>query len=113
MSPWRSTLVAVAVLSFAGCTGESADDGRFDRGEVEGELECMEHQAESPGTDYTGGTEADTAAILGMFRYYVDNGDKPYCDGDPPSDTDRDWAQLVVDLGGSEESVAPILEAAE
>lgn len=113
MSPWLRPLIVVpaAVLVLAGCTGESADDGRFDPGGgEEQELTCMEHQEESPGTDYTGGAEGNTGAILIMLRYYVNNGDKPYCDGEPPTETDQEWAQLVVDLGGSEDSVAPILE---
>lgn len=104
----RSTALAVslAALVLAGC---GADDGRFDSGE-DGEITCMEHQTQVPGTAYTGGEDGDTAAILGVLRYYVQNGSKPYCDGEPPTETDRMWAQLVVDLGGSEDSVAPILE---
>lgn len=105
----RRVVVVVGVVGvvLAGCGG---DDGRFNVGASD-EVECMEHQEESPGTAYTGGDEGDSAAILQVFRYYVTNGSKPYCDGEPPSETDREWAQLVVDLGGSEDSVAPILDA--
>lgn len=99
--------LGLAAVLLAGCGG---DDGRFDPGGSD-EIECMEHQDASPGTEYTGGEDADSAAILQVFRYYVANGSKPYCDGEPPSDNDREWAQLVVDLGGSDDSVAPILEA--
>lgn len=105
--PAALALLALSTLILAGC---SSDDGRFNPG-AEAEITCMEHQEESPGTAYTGGTEGDTAAILQVFRYYVAHGDKPYCDDEPPTETDKEWAQLVVDLGGSEDSVAPILDA--
>ncbi|MBA2416777.1 MAG: hypothetical protein H0V64_13010 [Geodermatophilaceae bacterium] len=108
MPTWRSTVLAVsaAAVLLAGCGG---GDGRFNAAGSE-EITCMEHQTDEPGTAYTGGEDGDTAAILGVFRYYVENGSKPYCDGEPPTEIDRMWAQLVVDLGGSEDSVAPILE---
>lgn len=108
MPIWRSTALAVLVTAMllAGCSGE---DGRFDAGDT-AEITCMEHQTSEPGPAYTGGEDGDTAAIFGMLRYYVANGSKPYCDGEPPTETDRMWAQLVVDLGGSADSVAPILE---
>lgn len=100
-------VLASTALALTACGG---DDGRFVPGES-AEIDCMEHQPDSPGTAYTGGEDGDTASILEVFRYYVANGDKGYCDGEPPSDTDREWAQLVVDLDGSADSVAPILEA--
>lgn len=105
----RVFVAAVLVVSLSACSG--GDDGRFVTGE-QAEVSCMEHQTDSPGTAYTGGAKADTAAILAVFRYYVSNGDKGYCDGDGPDDQDLEWAQLVVDLGGSKDSVAPILDAA-
>ncbi len=103
---WRWTVVAAAAVLLMGC---SEDDGRFDPGASE-EISCMEHQSDTPGPAYTGGEDGDTAAILAVLRYYVANGAKPYCDGEPPTEVDKMWAQLVVDLGGSEDSVAPILE---
>ncbi len=111
MRTWRSsqrTVYAVAAVAvfLAGC---SSDDGRFDVGDSE-DITCMEHQNDEPGEAYTGGDKGDTAAILAVFRYYVSNGSKDYCDGEPPTETDQKWAQLVVDLGGSPDSVAPILE---
>lgn len=104
---WGLPSALLAVLT-TGCSG--ADDGRFVPG-ADAEITCMEHQEDSPGTAYTGGAEGDTAAILAVFRYYVSNGGKGYCDGDPPNDDDLAWAQLVVDLGGSTDSVRPILDA--
>lgn len=103
----RTVIAGLSLILLAGCSG---DDGRFFPGETD-EITCMEHQEDSPGTAYTGGDEADTASILAVFRYYVSNGAKGYCDGDPPNENDLEWAQLVVDLGGSESSVAPILDA--
>ncbi|MBA3418720.1 MAG: hypothetical protein H0U09_08490 [Geodermatophilaceae bacterium] len=110
MPTWRCTALGAALLLLLPLTGCSSDDGRFDPG-GSGEISCMEHQTEEPGTAYTGGENGDTAAVLAVLRYYVSNGAKPYCDGEPPTETDRMWAQLVVDLGGNADSVAPILEA--
>lgn len=104
--PAALALLALSALILTGC---SSDDGRFTPG-AEDEITCMEHQEESPGTAYTGGAEGETAAILQVFRYYVANGEKPYCDDEPPSETDKEWAQLVVDLGGSKASVSAILD---
>lgn len=111
MPTWRSSrrsavLVACTALLLAGC---GADTGRFDPGSAD-KISCMEHQSVQPDTSYTDSADSDTAGILTVFRYYVANGSKPYCDGQPPTETDRMWAQLVVDLGGSADSVAPILE---
>ena len=102
-------LIAALVLGALALSGCSGDNGRFDPGQGE-DSKCMEHQDESPGTAYTGGDQAETAAILQVFRYYVANGDKPYCDDEPPTETDKEWAQLVVDLGGSRDSVSAILD---
>lgn len=107
---WRVAAVGLAVAVLAGCGG-SSDDGRFAAGDGE-KSTCMEHQQEKPGTAYTSGADAETAAVLRVFRYYVANGDKGYCDGAAPTDVDVAWANLVVDLGGSADSVAPILDAA-
>lgn len=112
MPTWRSSLrtayaAVIATLLLTGCSSDG--DGRFDAGGSE-DITCMEHQSAEPGPAYTSGDDADTAAILTVFRYYVANGSKPYCDEQPPTDTDKLWAQLVVDLGGSADSVAPILD---
>lgn len=105
----RGICALFAALTLVAC---SSDDGRFDPGEGDGEdISCMEHQPDTPGTSYTDTDQRETGAVLQLLRYYVTNGAKPYCDGEPPNDTDRQWAQLVVDLGGSPASVAPILEA--
>ena len=104
----RARPAVALTLGLALLAGCSSDDGRFDPGKGD-QSTCMEHQTESPGTAYTGGEDGDTAAIFAVLRYYVSNGDKGYCDGQPPTETDREWAQLVVDLGGSRDSVAEIL----
>lgn len=100
--------LALSTLVLTGCSGGSTA-GRFDPGGGD-DISCMEHQGESPDATYTGGQDADAAAILTVFRYYVSNGDKPYCDGEQPTSVDREWAQLVVDLGGSRDNVSAILE---
>lgn len=106
MSVRRGMVAAAVAVLAAGCS--SGSTGQFNPGQGS-ELTCMEHQTDTPGTAYTSGPEADTASILGVFRYYVSNGDKAYCDGAGPTEIDRQWAQLVVDLGGSKDSVAKIL----
>ncbi|WP_231104654.1 hypothetical protein [Haloechinothrix halophila] len=34
-----------------------------------------------------------------LLRYYTSHGRKPYCDGAGPTDVDRAWARLYVELG--------------
>ncbi len=59
---------------------------------------CQEHQEQPPGPDYSGGTEADTARVLTLLRYWNENGDKPHCDGEPATEIDTAWADLVQRL---------------
>jgi hypothetical protein len=50
-------------------------------------LTCMTHQQHRPTSAYTGGQQASSELLLGMFAYYTANGTKAYCDGKPPTDT--------------------------
>ncbi|SDY92377.1 hypothetical protein SAMN05661080_05034 [Modestobacter sp. DSM 44400] len=44
------------------------------------------------------------------LTYYTANGDKRYCDGKPPTTTtDKEWAQLYVQLTGNTTAVHQIL----
>ena len=38
--------------------------------------------------------------MLDLLRYWTANGDKPYCDGGPPTETDLEWAETVERLQG-------------
>lgn len=104
LSPTRSgtpLLVSVLVAGvLAGCTGGSSDDGSFVLPSSDGA--CQEHQLERPGVDYTGGEDGDTAQIFTLLKYWTANGDKPYCDGEPPSEIDEEWAELVAQLQDGE-----------
>lgn len=75
------------------------------------EVECMEHQTEPPGETYTDPEQADLARNLRVLRYYVQNGDKGYCDDGGPTDADRAWAQFYLDQTTNREPVAAILDA--
>ena len=112
MSP-RTSRAAAAVLcvlvgGLAACSG-SAASGQFDDQAGSRTLSCLEHQASAPGKDYSAGEHADTTRVLRLLRYYSGNGNRPYCDGKPPSKTDRAWARRYVDLGADRTHVARIL----
>ncbi|MFF3446018.1 hypothetical protein ACFYXJ_02635 [Streptomyces sp. NPDC002667] len=95
IAPVTALLGAIAL---GGC-GASAD-GRLDAQANDPTPVCRVHQKQPPGSRYTAGTEADTAAVLQMLRYYTANGAKAFCDGRPPTGTDRRWTDLYTELGG-------------
>jgi hypothetical protein len=91
-----------------GCSSEP-DPGPVFNNEGGQEVACMVHQPEPPGARYTDPAMRETAANLALLRYYTTNGSKPYCDGAAASEADREWAQVYLDLGGSEEKVTTVL----
>ncbi len=99
-------VVALAVLTAAGCTDDSGP--RFD---AEGgrDVSCMMHQEEPPGSRYTDPERRDTAEVLTVLRYYTAHGTKGYCDGAGPTDADRAWARFYVDQGADRSNVAQLL----
>lgn len=70
---------------------------------------CQLHQTQAPTTAYPGGPNGTTALELPFLAYYTANGNKAYCDGKPPTDTDKTWARLYVDLTGNTPAVHQIL----
>ncbi len=60
---------------------------------------CMAHQKQQPTPAYRAGGTAVSEVELPMLAYYTANGDKPYCDGHPPSAADRAWLALYVSDG--------------
>jgi hypothetical protein len=46
---------------------------------------------------------------LPFLAYFTANGNKPYCDGKPPTGTDKQWAELYVRLTGNRAAVTRIL----
>lgn len=113
---WRSVAMAAALSAalaagLAGCGSGGDDDGRFATGnESAYPLGCLEHQMAKPGQAYTGGENAETTTVLKMLRYYTANkAVRAFCDGKGPSDTDRRWAELYVELGSEPAHVAHLL----
>lgn len=99
--------LALALLAVGGCAGAGPV---FDN-EAGRQVRCLQHQAEPPGTRYTDAETRDTAALFTVLRYYTAHGTKPYCDGAPPTDADRAWAELYLQQTGNRTKVAPILDA--
>ena len=97
---------ALALLATAGC----ADDGgpTFNN-EGAQQISCLQHQPEPPGSRYTDPERRNTTELLAVLRYYTAHGTKPYCDGAPPTEADRAWAQLYVQQGADRTNVAPLL----
>ncbi len=60
---------------------------------------CMTHQNRQPTPAYRAGATAVSEVELPMLAYYTANGEKPYCDGRPPTATDRTWLMLYVNDG--------------
>ncbi len=60
---------------------------------------CMTHQQRRPTAAYTAGNTAVSDVELPMLAYYTANGNKAYCDGRPPTATDRSWLTLYVHDG--------------
>lgn len=104
-----TTLGALALATLAAC-GSDESGGRFVAGSEEYPLACLQHQDQMPGSAYTGGEKADTAAVFQMLEYYTANKNvRTYCDGDAPTEADRAWAKTYVDLGAESANVAHIL----
>ena len=100
-------LLGLTVVLTAGACG-SGEQARFDDQAGERPLSCLKHQAAKPGTMYTGREKADTGQVLAVLRYYVANGNKPYCDGKPATENDAAWVKLYLDLGAEPARIARI-----
>ncbi|GAA2744276.1 hypothetical protein [Kitasatospora cinereorecta] len=94
----RCVLALVAAPLLAACGG--APSGSFDAQPGTPSPSCLQHQRQAPGIKYTGGEKSDPRAVLEMMRFYTANGTKAFCDGKPPTDTDRRWTELYAALGG-------------
>jgi hypothetical protein len=70
---------------------------------------CQLHQTDAPTSAYRGGPDSDPSLELPFLAYFTANGDKRYCDGKPPTATDKAWAQLYVRLTGNTAAVRRIL----
>ena len=98
-------LGGAAAYSVANASG--GGDGQFSA-KVLGSVDCLEHQDEAPGEDYTSGADANTGKVLRMLRYYTVNGEKAFCDGGAATKTDRKWAKLYVKLGADPAKISGV-----
>lgn len=89
-----ATLIMAAVTSLAGCAG--THPGAFQ--DTGGGPNCQIHQTQTPSKAYTGGAGGDTLANLTMMHYHVAHQAQPYCDGRPPTKTDKIWSDLYTRL---------------
>ncbi|XVV05994.1 hypothetical protein ACQPW3_11655 [Actinosynnema sp. CA-248983] len=106
----RRLIVLCAVL--VGCSAvEPAppDPGPVFDNEGAADVSCLQHQPQPPGARYTDDRIRRTDEVLPVLRYYTAHGRKPFCDGKPPSPTDRSWAELYVRLGADRANVATLL----
>lgn len=104
-SPFALAALALGLAALAGCSSEPAV---FDNAGGQ-PVTCLPHQDGEPGPDYTDPAERDTGRVLALMRFHTEHGNLPYCDGEPAGDSDRAWAQVFVDLGGSADNAASAL----
>jgi len=111
MRRWVALPVAVGIVLVTGsCSSQPANNGIFNPNTA-GAGDCMKHQTQSPGSAYTGDAPSKLGSTLEVFRYYTENGSKPYCDGAGPTAIDKRWARFVVDAQGPVSTVQAILDA--
>jgi hypothetical protein len=108
-----TAVVLLAGLGMAGCSHEPAPQAVFHvqhgvRPDA-ARQPCQLHQTDPPTSAYRGGQASVPTLELPFLAYFTANGDKPYCDGKPPSGTDKQWAQLYVQLTGNPAAVHRIL----
>ncbi|MEO6089123.1 MAG: hypothetical protein ABIQ18_39020 [Umezawaea sp.] len=102
-------LIATALLVLAGCTqGATAAGVKFDD-EGLADVACMKHQPAPPSANYTNEDGGPIDEVLPVLRYYTAHGKKAFCDGAGPSDADKKWAAVYVDLGADKTNVAKLL----
>ncbi|MFE6747325.1 hypothetical protein ACFVGM_15825 [Kitasatospora purpeofusca] len=108
MTTRRALLLCLIVLAAAPLTACGTEPkGSFDAQPGTPSPSCIQHQSQDPGTEYTGREKSDPRAVLEMMRFYTANGTRAYCDGRPPTDTDRRWTELYAELGGDAGRVSP------
>ncbi|MGH4018399.1 MAG: hypothetical protein ACRDT0_03975 [Pseudonocardiaceae bacterium] len=103
-------LLPVLGLVLIAATGCTDDGGPVFDDQGGQQISCMRHQAEPPGSRYTDPERRNTGELLAMLRYYTAHGTQPYCDGAAPTEVDRAWAELYVQLGADRSKVAPLLD---
>lgn len=107
--PTRAAAVAVVLLA-VGCGADQPDPGPRFNDEAQQDITCMTHQTAPPGLRYTDTDLRRTDETLLVLKYYTAHANKSYCDGAGPTDTDKSWAALYVDLGADRTNVATLLD---
>jgi hypothetical protein len=97
------------ILLVAGCSTEQADPGPKFKDDGR-KIACMAHQPAKPGARYTDADLRRTDETLPVLRYYTTNAEKPYCDGKPPTEIDKAWGTLYVNLGADRKNVETLLK---
>ncbi|WP_405784441.1 hypothetical protein [Streptomyces sp. NBC_00859] len=99
-TPRRARLAALlAALVLTGCS--STHGGSLDAQSGTPSPTCLVHQTKVPASRYTAGSRSDPRSVLELMHYFTANGTKTYCDGKPPTRTDRHWMDLYGKLGGA------------
>ena len=113
LRPTRTPILATALVTIAvlGTTGCADDPGPVFDNQGGRQITCLQHQPEPPGSRYTDPQRSKPGEILAVLRYYTAHGSKPYCDGAPPSEADRAWAELYIQQGADPTNVAPLMRA--
>lgn len=101
-------LLLCSATVLVACTG-TPDPGPVFDNESGSELTCLRHQPQPPGPRYTDEAMRSTGETLSLLRYYTAHGRKPFCDGQAPTGTDKQWAQLYVTLGADRANVSTFL----
>ena len=74
-----------------------------------GTVTCLMHQTDEPDAAFEGGPGSRPTSQLTFLAYYTAGGRAPFCDGQPPTATDKAWAQLYARLTGNPTNVAALL----
>jgi len=91
--------LAAAALALGGCSVGGPQEGTFVLPEA-AVVSCQVHQDVVPSGAYAGDESADTIAMLDLLRYWAENGEKAYCDGEPAGEADLLWAETAERLRG-------------
>jgi hypothetical protein len=99
------------LLAFGALTGCSSapDPGPAFDNEGGAAVSCLAHQTAEPGARYTDREMRNTGEVLALMKYYTAHGAKPFCDSAVASESDKAWALLYVDLGGTTGKVPSVL----
>ncbi|MGH3990836.1 MAG: hypothetical protein ACRDSN_00050, partial [Pseudonocardiaceae bacterium] len=104
MSSYYRLLPALA-LALLATTGCADDGGPVFNNEGGRQISCMQHQPEPPGSRYSDAERRNPGEVLAVLRYYTAHGTQPYCDGAAPTEVDRAWAELYVQVGADRSKV--------